>query len=98
MAVINGETVQTAGKTLLEYLEEAGYESSRVVVERNLEIVPQDQLGAVMIQDDDAIEVLPVCGRRLKHGSITGERDTATGIDPRDYAGEDFQRGTGSGL
>ena len=62
MAVINGETVQTAGKTLLEYLEEAGYESSRVVVERNLEIVPQDQLGTVMIQDDDAIEVLRFVG------------------------------------
>lgn len=36
--------------------------AARVVVERNLEIVPQDQLGAVMIQDDDAIEVLRFVG------------------------------------
>ena len=62
MAVINGENVSAAGKTLLEYLQEAGFDSSRVVVERNLEIVPQDQLGAVIIQDEDSIEVLRFVG------------------------------------
>ena len=35
---------------------------SRVVVERNLEIVPQDQLEAVIIQDEDSIEILRFVG------------------------------------
>ena len=62
MAVINGEDVSASGKTLLQYLMEAGYDSSRVVVERNLEIVPQDQLGAMIIQDEDSIEILRFVG------------------------------------
>ena len=62
MAVINGEDVSASGKPLLQYLMEAGYDSSRVVVERNLEIVPQDQLEAVIIQDEDSIEILRFVG------------------------------------
>ena len=62
MAVINGEDVSASGKPLLQYLMETGYDSSRVVVERNLEIVPQDQLEAVIIQDEDSIEILRFVG------------------------------------
>ena len=62
MAVINGEDVSASGKPLLQYLMETGYDSSRVVVERNLEIVPQDQLEAVIIQDEDSIEILQFVG------------------------------------
>ena len=67
-----------------------GYDSSRVVVERNLEIVPQDQLEAVIIQDEDVDRNSSICRRRLMHGSVKGKWDTAIGIDPRDYAGKDF--------
>ena len=45
---------------------EAGFEPERVVVERNLEIIPKDQLGQVVIQDEDVIEVVEVCRRRLR--------------------------------
>ena len=62
MAVINGEDVSASGKPLLQYLMETGYDSSRVVVERNLEIVPQDQLESVIIQDEDSIEILRFVG------------------------------------
>ena len=62
MAVINGEDVSASGKPLLQYLMETGYDSSRVVVERNLAIVPQDQLEAVIIQDEDSIEILRFVG------------------------------------
>ena len=62
MVKVNGEEQEIAGKNLLEYLKEAGFEPERVVVERNLEIIPQDQLGAVIIQDEDAIEVLRFVG------------------------------------
>ena len=62
MVKINGEERKLAGKNLLEYLKESGFEPERVVVERNLEIIPQEKLGNVIIQDEDAIEVLRFVG------------------------------------
>ena len=62
MVIINGEERNLAGKNLLEYLKESGFEPERVVVERNLEIIPQEKLGNVIIQDEDAIEVLRFVG------------------------------------
>ncbi len=62
MVKINGEEKMIAGKNLLEYLKEAGFEPERVVVERNFEIIPKDQLGNVTIQDEDEIEVLRFVG------------------------------------
>lgn len=62
MVKINGEEKAAAGKNLLEYLRETGFEPERVVVERNLEIIPGDRLGSVMIQDEDVIEVLRFVG------------------------------------
>ena len=62
MVKINGEEKELAGKNLLAYLNEAGFEPERVVVERNLEILSKDQLGNIIIQDDDAIEVLRFVG------------------------------------
>ena len=62
MVRINGEEKNLAGKNLLEYLKEAGFKPEQVVLERNLEIVPKDQMGSIMIQDEDAIEVLRFVG------------------------------------
>ena len=62
MVKINGEEKEIAGKNLLEYLKEAGFEPERVVVERNLDIIPKDELGNTIIQDEDAIEVLRFVG------------------------------------
>ena len=62
MVKINGEEKEIAGKNLLEYLKEAGYEPERVVVERNLDIIPKDELGNTIIQDEDVIEVLRFVG------------------------------------
>ena len=62
MVKINGEEKEIAGKNLLEYLKEAGFEPERVVVERNLDIIPKDELGNTMIQDEDVIEVLRFVG------------------------------------
>ena len=58
MVKINGEEKEIAGKNLLEYLKEAGFEPERVVVERNLDIIPKDELGNTIIQDEDVIEDL----------------------------------------
>lgn len=62
MIKINGEEKEIAGKNLLEYLKEAGFEPERVVVERNLDIIPKDELGNTIIQDEDVIEVLRFVG------------------------------------
>ena len=62
MVKINGEEKEIAGKNLLEYLKEAGFEPERVVVERNLYIIPKDELGNTIIQDEDVIEVLRFVG------------------------------------
>lgn len=62
MVKINGEEKEIAGKNLLEYLKEAGFEPERVVVERNLDIIPKDELGNTIIQDADVIEVLRFVG------------------------------------
>ena len=62
MVKINGEDKELAGRKLLEYLLEAGFEPERVVVERNLEIIPKDRLGDILIRDEDVIEVLIFVG------------------------------------
>ena len=62
MAMINGEEKEIAGKNLLEYLKENGFNPEHLVVERNFEIIPKEQFGSVTIQDEDVIEVLRFVG------------------------------------
>ena len=62
MVKINGEQQDAAGRNLLAYLQEAGFEPERVVVERNLEILSREQLGEITLQDGDSIEVLRFVG------------------------------------
>lgn len=62
MVRINGEEKSLAGMNLLEYLKDAGYQPEKIVVERNLEIIPRDQLQNTVIQDNDSIEVLSFVG------------------------------------
>ncbi len=62
MVRINGEDKDLAGKNLLEYLQETGFDPERVVVERNLEIISKERLSDVTINDEDEIEVLMFVG------------------------------------
>ena len=62
MVTINGKQEKTAGMTILAYLEEAGYSPDRVVVEKNLEIIPREALGASLLEDGDSVEVLRFVG------------------------------------
>ncbi|MBO5543935.1 MAG: sulfur carrier protein ThiS [Oscillospiraceae bacterium] len=62
MATVNGRAENIAGITLGEYLARAGYLPERVVVERNLEIVPRSMLGSTVIRDGDSIEILQFVG------------------------------------
>nr|WP_294666232.1 sulfur carrier protein ThiS [uncultured Blautia sp.] len=62
MVRINGEEKSLAGMNLLEYLKDAGYQPEKIVVERNLEIIPRDRLQNTVIQENDSIEVLSFVG------------------------------------
>ena len=62
MVKINGEAIEIAGKNLLEYLKENGFNPEHLVVERNYEIIPKEQFASVTIQDEDVIEVLRFVG------------------------------------
>lgn len=62
MVMINGEEKEIAGKNLLEYLKENGFNPEHLVVERNFEIIPKEQFDSVTIQDEDVIEVLRFVG------------------------------------
>ena len=62
MVKLNGEEKELAGKNLLEYLKENGYNPEQLVVERNFEIISKEQFGSVTIQDEDVIEVLRFVG------------------------------------
>ncbi|MCR5482141.1 MAG: sulfur carrier protein ThiS [Clostridia bacterium] len=62
MVIVNGEAKDAAGKSLKQLLDEEGYELSRIVVERNLEIVPKESYDTIIIEDNDSIEVLSFVG------------------------------------
>ena len=62
MVKINGEEVNAAGETLADYLARAGYPNGRIAVERNGEIVPKAQYGAVTLEDGDTLEVVRFVG------------------------------------
>ena len=62
MVMINGESVNAAGQTVSDYLAAAGFDPANVVVERNEEILPKDQYGAVILADDDRIEIVCFVG------------------------------------
>lgn len=62
MVMINGEAKEIAGKNLLEYLKENGFNPEQLVVERNFEIISKEQFGSVTIQDEDVIELLRFVG------------------------------------
>lgn len=62
MIKINGEELNIAGKTVAEYLATTSYDSKRIAVERNGEIVPKAQYGETVLKDGDSLEVVSFVG------------------------------------
>ena len=62
MVTINGKQEEAAGMTILAYPEQAGYTPERVVVEKNLEIIPRESLDTVLLEDGDSVEILRFVG------------------------------------
>jgi len=59
---INGKTVEYQPITLLEYLRQAGFNLSHVVVEKNMEIITRERFGEIMLARDDEINILRFMG------------------------------------
>ena len=62
MVKINGRDLDLAGKTIAEYLQTTDYDSKRIAVERNGELVPKAQYAETVLADGDSVEVVSFVG------------------------------------
>lgn len=62
MVKINGENFDIAGKTLTEYLITANYDTKRIAVERNGDIVTKANYSGTVLADGDVIEIVSFVG------------------------------------
>lgn len=62
MVKINGESLELAGKTVAEYLEQTNYDRNRIAIERNGQIVPKAAYAETKLEDGDCLEVVSFVG------------------------------------
>ena len=62
MIKINGKEENVAGKTVAEVIESSGYNTTRIAVELNMEIVPKSMYGETLLKDGDTMEVVSFVG------------------------------------
>ena len=62
MLTINGKPVDAVGKTLLEYLNETGFDIRRIAVEKNGEIAPKANYDSIVLADGDKLEIVSFVG------------------------------------
>lgn len=63
MIRINGkETTLNGSVTLAQYLKEHNYQTSRIAVELNGDIVPKSRYGETALRDGDTLEVVSFVG------------------------------------
>ena len=62
MVKINGEELNAAGTTVLQYLSENGYDTKRVAIELNGNILPKSQYESTLLQDGDCVEIVSFVG------------------------------------
>lgn len=62
MVKINSEELDVAGKTIAEYIATANYNSKRIAVELNGEIVVKSQYAETVMQDNDTVEIVSFVG------------------------------------
>lgn len=63
IVTINGKK-ETFERTLslLELIKEKGLNKAKIVIERNLEIVPKDKLETTLLNNNDSIEIIAFVG------------------------------------
>lgn len=59
---INGEDVAAAGMTVAGYLTSAQYDTRRIAVERNGEIVTKAKYDEVVLEAGDVVEIVNFVG------------------------------------
>ena len=62
MVKVNGAELDIAGKTVAQYLSTTSYDSKRIAVERNGDIVFKSQYDATILQDGDSLEIVSFVG------------------------------------
>lgn len=62
MAEINGIQREIEDICLIDFLEKEGFNTGKIVVEKNLEIVPKDKYADTFIGNEDKIEILSFVG------------------------------------
>ena len=62
MITINGKALDLAGRTLAEYLAGTDYDTKRIAVERNGDIVPKAKYAETTLADGDVIEIVSFVG------------------------------------
>ena len=62
MVKINGKEFDADGKTIAQYLATTDYDSKRIAVERNGNIVFKSQYESVVLKDGDSIEIVSFVG------------------------------------
>lgn len=62
MIKVNGEELDIAGKTITEFILTTEYDSKRIAVERNGDIVPKAQYSETVLEDGDNLEIVSFVG------------------------------------
>ena len=62
MVKVNGVEVDAAGKTVSEYIATTEYDSKRIAVERNGDIVFKSQYDVTVLEDGDSLEIVSFVG------------------------------------
>ena len=63
MIRVNGEEkMLEEGTSLLGFLEQEGYQTARIAVEKNGEIVPKSRYGETLLRDGDVLEIVSFVG------------------------------------
>ena len=59
---VNGDTREVAARTVLDLVQELGFDVRKVAVERNLAIVPRSLHGETVLAEGDRIELVQFVG------------------------------------
>ncbi len=62
MVKVNGTELDIAGKTVTEYLATTNYNSERIAVERNGDIVFKSQYDVTVLEEGDSLEIVSFVG------------------------------------
>ena len=62
MVKVNGVEMDIAGKTVAEYLSTTNYDTKRIAVERNGDIVFKSQYDITFLKDGDRLEIVGFVG------------------------------------